>query len=95
MMEIDMAANQLEIDNATVLDNIDEAQVEFAGEVDGDEYQFAAQYDLLEALSGDRPENDAVDMFNRFVDQISEAALSALSRNADQALIVVSENDLE
>lgn len=90
-----MAANQLEIDNATILDNIDEAQVEFAGEVDGDEYHFAAQYDLLEALSGDRPENDAIDMFNRFVDQISEAALAALSRNADQALIVVSENDLE
>ena len=54
-----MAASRLDIDNATILDNVDERHVEFAGEVDGDEYQFAVQYDLLEALSGDAPEDDA------------------------------------
>jgi hypothetical protein len=90
-----MAANKLEIDDASILDNADEQQVEFSAEVDGDEYQFAVQYDLLEALSGDAPEDDAVDMFNRFIDPISDAALVALARDGAQAMIVVSENDLE
>jgi len=88
-------AARLDIDNSTILDNIDERQVEFTGEVDGDEYEFAVQYDVLEALTGDAPDGDAVDTFNRYVDPISDAALSALSRNSDQAMIVVSENDLD
>lgn len=88
-------ADRLDIDNASVFDNTDERQVEFAAEVDAEEYQFAVQYDLLEALSGDAPDGDAAETFNRFVDPISDAALSALARGPDQALIVVSENDLE
>jgi hypothetical protein len=90
-----MAANELEIDNNSLLDNIDERQVEFTGEVDGDEYEFAVQYDVLEALSGDAPDGDAIDMFNRFVDAVSEASLAALSRGNGSGVIVVSENDLE
>lgn len=90
-----MAAPSLDIDNSSILDNVDERQVEFAGEVDGDEYQFAVQYDVLEALTGDAPDGDAVDLFNRYVDPITDAALSALSRDSDQAMIVVSENDLD
>lgn len=92
-----MAASRLEIDNSTLLDNLEEQQVEFSAEVDGDEYEFAVQYDVLEALSGDRPdaEDGAIDMFNRFVDAISDAALTALARDDEAALIVVSENDLE
>ena len=85
---------RLDIDRASIFDNLDERQVEFAGEVDGDEYQFAVQYDVLEALSGDAPDGDAADTFNEFVDPISDAALAALARDRDQALIVVSENDL-
>ena len=88
-------AERLDIDNASILDNLDEQQVEFEGEVDGDEYQFAVKYDLLEALSGDAPDGDAVETFNRFVDPISDAALSALARDRDQAIVIVSENDLE
>jgi inhibitor of KinA sporulation pathway (predicted exonuclease) len=88
-------AVRLDIDNSTILDNIDERQVEFTGEVDGDEYEFAVQYDVLEALTGDAPDGDAVDTFQRYIDPISDAALSALSRNSDQAMIVVSENDLD
>ncbi len=88
-------ADRLDIDNASILDNIEENQVEFDGEVDGEEYQFAVRYDLLEALSGDAPDGDAMDIFNRFVDPISDAALSALARDQDQPVIVVSENDLE
>ena len=88
-------AERLDIDNASILDNLGEQQVEFEGEVDGDEYQFAVRYDLLEALSGDAPDGDAVDTFNRFVDPISDAALTALARDRDQAIVIVSENDLE
>ena len=87
-------ADRLDIDNASLFDNAEEQQVEFAGEVDGDEYQFAVQYDVLEALSGDAPDGDALDTFKQFVDPISDAALAALARDEDQDLIVVSENDL-
>jgi len=90
-----MAAPTLDIDNSSLLDNIDERQVEFTAEVDGDEYQFAVQYDVLEALTGDAPDGDALDIFNRFVDPISDAALAALGRDSDQDMIVVSENDLD
>ena len=88
-------ANRLDIDDASILDNIDERQVEFTGEVDGDEFQFAVQYDVLEALSGDAPDGDAVETFNRFVDPITDAALSALARERDDDFVLVSENDLE
>ena len=90
-----MAADRMDIDLSTILDNVDEEVVEFTGEVDGDEYEFAVQYAVLEALSGDKPDDDAVDMFNRFSDTIAEAGLVALARNSDQGLIVISENDLE
>ena len=90
-----MAGSQLEIDTNTILDNIDAELVEFTAEVDGDDYEFAVQYDLLEALSGDRPDGDGADMLNRFIDQVSDAALSALSRNSDAVPSVVSEADLE
>jgi hypothetical protein len=88
-------AQRLDIDNASILDNVDERQVEFAASVDDEEYQFAVQYSVLEALSGDVPEGDAVELFNRFVDPVSDASLAALGRDADQAMIVVSENDLD
>lgn len=90
-----MPATQLEIDDASVFDNIDAEQVEFSGEIDGDEREFVVQYDVLEALSGDPPEGDAQDTFNRFSDAIVEAALSALARNPDANPVIVSENDLE
>ena len=88
-------ADRLDIDDASIFDNVEEQQVEFAAETDGDEYQFAVQYDVLEALSGDAPEGDALDTFKRFVDPISDAALSALARDQDQTIVVVSENDLD
>jgi hypothetical protein len=90
-----MAADKMDIDMSTVLDNVHEELVEFSAEVDGDDYEFGVQYAVLEALSGDAPEDDAVDMFNRFSDAIAEAGLVALGRNSDPALIIISENDLE
>lgn len=91
-----MAANRLDIDVASIQDNPTERHVEFSGEVDAEELQFAVQYDVLEALSGDAPdEDDAVEMFNRFSDEIAEAGLAALARSSDQSLVLISENDLE
>jgi hypothetical protein len=89
-------ADRLDIDQTTIFDNFEDRSVEFTGEVDGDEYEFAAQYSVLEALSGDKPEEEnAVELCNRFSDAIAEAGLVALARNADQPIIVISENDLE
>lgn len=90
-----MAADKMDIDHASLSDNIEERMVEFTAEVDGEEYEFGVQYDVLKALSGDEPEDDAVQMFNLFSDAIAEAGLVALARDNDPAMIVISENDLE
>jgi len=90
-----MAADKMDIDLASALDNIDERMVEFSAEVDGEEYQFGVQYSVLEALSGDMPEDDAIEMFTRFSDTIGEAGLVALRRDDSAEPIVISENDLE
>lgn len=90
-----MADEQLDIDHTTIFDNIDERQVEFAGEVDGDEYQFAVRYSVLEAISGEAPDDDAEMQFSQWVDVIKDAALSALSRGTDRPTILVTESDLE
>ncbi|WP_066726703.1 DUF1488 family protein [Sphingomonas pituitosa] len=89
-----MPATQLEIDATSIFDNLDERQVEFDGEVDGEEYQFAVQYSVLEALTGDQPDGDAEESFRRHEDTIKEAALAALSKGPDRPIIVISENDL-
>ena len=89
-----MAEDTLTVVAGTVEDNVSDRQVEFVGELDGEEYQFAAQYDLLEALSGDVPDGDAVELFERYSDDILDAALTALGRDMEQSLVVVSENDL-
>ncbi|KQS03788.1 hypothetical protein ASG11_05625 [Sphingomonas sp. Leaf357] len=90
-----MAADKMDIDQATILDNVEERMVEFSAEVDGEDYDFGVQYSVLKALSGDEPEDDAVQMFNMFSDEIAEAGLAALARDSDPAMIVISENDLE
>jgi len=90
-----MADDALTIIKDTVEDNVSDRQVEFVGEMEGEEYQFAVQYDLLEALSGDVPDGDAIEMFERYSDDILDAALTALGRDMEQSLVVVSENDLD
>jgi hypothetical protein len=90
-----MTADQLEIDTRSVFDNIDARQIEFEAEVDGDEYQFAVQYSVLEALTGEAPDGDAEIKFTQMIDTIKDASLTALSRDSDREIIVVSENDLD
>ena len=90
-----MPANKLIVDTSTIVDNPETHHVEFGGEVDDEQYDFAVQYAVLEALSGDAPRGDAEEMFGRFEDIIAEAGLVALARDPDQLLIVISESDLE
>ncbi|WP_404337926.1 DUF1488 family protein [Sphingomonas sp. MMS12-HWE2-04] len=90
-----MPSQQLGIDDSTIFDNLDDRQVEFDGEVDGEEYQFAVQYSVIEALTGDAPDGDAESGFRQHIDTIREAALSALSNGPDRAVIVISESDLD
>ncbi len=90
-----MAADRMTIDDASVFDNIDAKHVEFSAEIEDEQYEFAVQYDVLEALSGDVPDGDAEATFERFSDVIAEAGLVALARDLDQRVVVISESDLE
>lgn len=89
-----MADNPLSIDPASVFDNADARQVEFAAEADGERRAFAAQYDLLRALSAETPDDRAVAVFGAHADRIAAAAATALARDGDAELVIVSENDL-
>ena len=90
-----MAADKMDILHSSLLDNDDERVVEFMGEVDGEEYQFAVQYDVLEALSTVAPEGDAVAIFKQHAEEIADLGVVALARDPDQEIVVISENDLE
>ena len=90
-----MAEDRVTIDNNTLLDNVGDRQVEFAGEASGDRYDFAVQYDVLEALSARIPSDDAVAIFQHHSSDIEQAAARALTRYNDVGRIIVSGNDLE
>jgi hypothetical protein len=91
-----MADDRVTIDTTTLLNDVDAQHVEFDGEASGETYRFAVQYDVLEALSGDVPEDDeAVMLVQRHADDIADFAATALARDPDQDLIVISENDME
>ena len=90
-----MAEDRVTIDANTLFDNIDDRQVEFSGEASGDRYDFAVQYDVLEALSAQIPNGDGVALFQRHVDEIERAAARALARFDGIGRTIVSGNDLE
>jgi hypothetical protein len=60
-----MAEDSVTIDTLTLEDNSEQRRVEFEGEVSGARYQFAVQYDVLEALSTVAPDTDAVALFQQ------------------------------
>jgi hypothetical protein len=62
-----MAADRLTIDPATVFDNVDDRRVEFAADIGDQRRAFAAQYDLLEALGAEVPDDRAVAVFRKHV----------------------------
>ncbi len=90
-----MAADRLTVDTATVFDNVDDRRVEFAADIGDQRRAFAAQYDLLEALGAEVPDDRAVAVFRTHVDTISAIGAKALARNEDEELVVISENDLD
>lgn len=90
-----MAEDRVTIDTNTLLDNADDRQVDFSGEASGDRYDFAVQYDVLEALSARIPSDDAVAIFRQFTGDIEHAAARALTRYSGIGRIIVSGNDLE
>ncbi len=90
-----MAEDRVTIDLNTVLDDADARLVEFDGDAGGETYSFALQYDVLEALSGDTPDDEAVQLFHRHIDEIADFAATALARDPDQAVVTISENDME
>lgn len=92
-----MAEDRASIDDASVLDNEDERQVEFGAEIGGDPYSFALKYSVLEALSGAQIGEDAetVVLFEQFREEIAEAAAKALARSPGvDDLIDIDEADI-
>ena len=89
-----MAEDHLTIDDGTVFDNVDGRQVEFAAEVGGERRAFAVQYDLLRALSAEEPEDRAPALFRQHAARIARIGTTALARDMDADIVVISENDL-
>ena len=89
-----MADDRVTIDSTSLLDDTGERRIEFDGEASGERYRFAVQYDVLQALSGQVPDDDATILFEDFADEIEAAASDALARDPDQDIVMVSENDL-
>lgn len=88
-------ASRLQIDQASVTDNDKAKQIEFTGEIDGDEYDFAVKYAVLKELSGDEPENDGLELFERFSDEILEVCADLALKRPGAGVVIVDEDDLE
>lgn len=85
----------LTIDEASVFDDVNERRVDFDAEADGERLSFTLQYDVLEALAGEIPDDRAVALFQRHRDRIATMAARALARAPGTGRVVVSENDLD
>ncbi|MEG3089184.1 DUF1488 family protein [Sphingomonas sp. PB4P5] len=88
-------ALRLEIDQASITDNHIARQVEFTGDLDGDERDFAVKYSVLKELSGDEPEADALEMFERFSDEIVDVCIEAALQRPSATVVAIDEGDLE
>ena len=88
-------AVRLEIDQASLTDNDIARQVEFTAELDGDERDFAVKYSVLKELSGDEPDGDALELFERFSDEIADVCVDAALQRPSASVVVVDEGDLE
>jgi hypothetical protein len=88
-------ASRLQIDQASLTDNDVARQIEFAGEIDGDEHDFAVKYAVLKELSGDEPENDALELFERFSDEILDVCVDVAMKRPGASMVIVDEDDLE
>ena len=87
--------SRLEIDQASITDNDVARQIEFTGEIDGDDRDFAVKYAVLKELSGDDPEDDALEMFERFSDELVDICFEAAAKRPSADVITIDEGDLE
>ncbi len=87
--------NRLEIDQASIVDNDVTQQIEFTAEIDNDDRDFAVTYAVLKELSGDEPDNDALEIFERFSDELSEICLEKAEQRPNATVIIIDEDDLE
>lgn len=85
----------LKIDHDSLVDNDSERQVEFTAEVGAEDRDFAVKYGVLKELSGDEPDDDALELFERFSDEIMDVCLDAAAQQSSADLIVIAESDLE
>jgi len=90
-----MTEAKLLIDQASVFDDPDQRRVDFDAEADGERLSFTLQYDALEALAGEVPEDRSVALFHRHLDRIAAMSARALARGTETDRVVVSENDLD
>ena len=88
-------ASQIELDQASVIDNDVARQIEFTAEINGDERDFAVKYAVLKELSGDEPEDDALELFERFGDEIMDICVDAAVRQPSADVVTIDEVDLE
>ena len=88
-------ARRLEIDQASLTDNDVARQIEFTAEIDGDEREFAVRYGVLKELSGDEPEDDALELFERFSDEIAEMCADVAEQQPSANVVTIDEGDLE
>jgi len=88
-------ANRLTIDQDSLVDNDREKQVEFTAEIDSDDRDFAVKYAVLREVSGDEPDNDALELFERFSDEILDICADLAELRPTANLITVKESDLE
>ncbi len=88
-------ALRLAIDQASLTDNDIARQIEFTAELDGDERDFAVKYAVLKELSGDEPDADALELFERFGDEIADVCVDAALQRPSANVVIIDEGDLE
>ena len=87
--------SRITVDQASLTDNDVAQQVEFTAEIDGDERDFAVKYAVLRELSGDEPENDALELFERFSDEILDVCADVADQRPNANVVMIDDDDLE
>ncbi|MCK8455892.1 MULTISPECIES: DUF1488 family protein [Sphingomonas] len=87
--------SRITVDQASLTDNDIAHQIEFTAEIDGDERDFAVKYAVLRELSGDEPENDALELFERFSDEILDVCADVADQRPNANVVVIDDDDLE
>ncbi len=87
--------SRITVDQASLTDNDIAQQIEFTAEIDGDERDFAVKYAVLQELSGDEPDNDALELFERFSDEILDVCADVAEQRPNANVVVIDDDDLE